>query len=461
MKALRAVLIACAVTAVLVAVLFERPHPTAGPPMRDFEAYYSAGVLWQHGQWPYGTAIWNVEKTLEGVSAQRYEALPFVGPPALLPPLSLVARLPFAAANGVWRALLVVALAGIALMTLRLCEPRITPATTLAIAAVAVGFGPLTSALALGQIALPAFFFAVLALRRRLAAIFAFAQPNVALTTIADWRVFATGAGIFALACLAVAGLHGSLDYIAVLREHSAAERFSAIQITPAAIAYGLGATEQLALEIGTAIAIAAVVAWFVLIRRLPDNVSRFCATCALAPLVMPFFHEHDLLILFVPAVVYAVRADARTWPLAAAGALLCATDWLGLAQRPDGTIQTLLLAGAFGAALVSLRDDARVQMLLVPVVLLALIGVAGIAAQSHPAPVWPDAMSASPAISGTKSIAAAWHAEQSATGLFQRNAFWALLRCLPLLGCAALAYAVALSSKSIAGSKNPLPGLA
>lgn len=425
--------------------------------MRDFEAYYSAGVLWQRGDWPYGTAIWNVEQTLDGVSAKRYEALPFVGPPAVLPLLSLVARLPFVGANAVWRALLIAALAGIALMTLALSRRGITILSALAIAAAALGFGPLTSALALGQIALPAFFFAVLALRRRLSAIFAFAQPNVALTMISDWRIFAVGAAVFAGACTVVAGLHGAIDYLSVLREHSAAERFSAIQITPAAIAYGFGATEQTALTTGAAIAIAAVLVWFVLVRRLPDTVSRFCATCALAPLAMPFFHEHDLLVAFVPAVVYAIRADARAWPLAATGAMLCATDWFGLAQRPDGAVQTLLLAGAFGAALVTLRDDARARMLLAPAAILALIGVAAFMAQTHPAPVWPDAMSPSPAIASAKSIAAAWHEEQSATGLFERNAYWALLRCLPLIGCAALAYAISLSSKSTERSTSPL----
>jgi hypothetical protein len=439
---LRALLVTFAVAAVLVALLFERPHATPGPPMRDFEAYYAAGALWQHGQWPYGTAIWNVEKTIPGVSPERYEVLPYAGPPALLPVLSAVARMPLPTANDVWRTFLVVGLALLALATLRLSGNRITVLSVLTIAVAALGFGPLTSALALGQIVLPAFVFA-LPLYRGYGALFAWAQPNVAMALISKPRTFITSGVVFVIACLAVVGFDGALSYARVLHDHGSAERFSAIQITPAAIAYGFGAPEHLALAIGITVTIASVAAWILIMLRVRDTIARFCATCALLPLAMPFFHEHDLLVAFVPAVVYTLRARGGVLPLALLGALLCATDWLGLAQRPDGLAQTLLLIAAFGAALVALRKDLNPRMLLVPLGVLLTIGLAGWFSQAHPAPVWPDAMGALPDNVRALSVSAAWHAEQAATGLFQRNAFWALLRCGSLAGCVLLVCAV------------------
>jgi hypothetical protein len=410
--------------------------------MRDFEAYYAAGALWQHGQWPYDTAIWNVEQHVPGVSSGRYEVLPYAGPPALLPVLSAVARLPFPAASFLWRALLVIAFALLALATLRLSGRRIAPVPVLAIAAAALGFGPMTSALALGQIALPAFL-CTLPLLRRYSALFAWAQPNVALTLISKPPAFVTSGAAFAIACIAVAGVRGATAYLGVLHDHGSAERFSLIQITPAAIAYGLGAPQAAASAIGITVAVAAGAAWIFAMLRMRDDIARFCVTCALLPLVMPFFHEHDLLVVFVPAAIFSLRARGGIVPIALLGALMAATDWLGLAQRPDGVTQTLLLVGACGAALIALRDDAQPRMLLLPLTVLVAIGLTGWYAQSHPAPVWPDAMSALPQNIRELSVSAAWHAEQDATGLFARNPFWALLRCGSLLGCALVAYAV------------------
>lgn len=460
----RALLLILAAAAVLVALAFERPHPTPGPPARDFEAYYAAGVLWLHGASPYGTQIWNVEKTLDGVSAQRYEVLPYVGPPALLPLFGAFARLSFANATAVWRMLLAASIAAIVLLTLRLARLPLSPLHVLAGSVAALGFGPITSALALGQIALPAFVFAALAVYRKPAAVLAWAQPNVALALLAlckrrkDALALAAALAVFLLACLAVAGPAGMAGYAHLLREHGAAERFSAIQITPAAIAYGFGAPESVAIATGLLVAAAACAVWLLLMTRIEDAAARFCATCALLPLAMPFFHEHDLLVTFAAAVFFTLRASSRAWPIAATGALLCATDWLGLAQRPDGAVQTLLLVGACGAALAALRADIRPRMVAAPIAVLAIVAGAAWIGHLHPAPVWPDAMAALPRNAASLDISAAWHAQQAATGLFARNAFWALLRCGSLLGCALLTYAAAISSRSPARSKSPLP---
>lgn len=461
---MRAWLLAAASIAVLTALVFARPHPTPGPPMRDFEAYYAAGALWNSGGDPYSQAIWSAEKALPGVDSRRYEALPFVGPPAALPVMGLIARMPFDAANALWRAILIVALAALALATLRLAQRPITPRTFLAIAVAALGFGPLTSALALGQIALPAFLFAVCALLWRPAGVFAWLQPNVGLTLL--WQLlnrrgaaaFIASLAVFGAACVAVAGIGGIEHYAAVVHRHALAERFSAIQITPASIAYGFGAPVQVAMGIATAVTVLTIGYWAVLIRSLRGEVERFCATCALLPLAMPFFHEHDLLVLFVPALVYASSASARLWPAAAGGALLAATDWLGLAQRPDAALQTILLIAALGMALVALHERPQMRMLLVPGAVLALIGGTALLAHAHPAPIWPDAMGALPSGTGGTDISAAWAAQQRATGLFAQNALWSALRSLSLLGCVLTAVTIGLSSRSPADSRSPSP---
>lgn len=461
---MRIALLATACVAVIVALVFARPHPTPGPPMRDFEAYYAAGTAWNAGADPYSQAIWNAERQLDGVRAQRYEALPFVGPPATLPVFGAIAHMPFRAANILWRAALVVSLAALALLTLRLSGRPANVLTVCVIAVAALGFGPLTSALALGQLALPAFTFAVLALMWAPASVLAWMQPNVALTLLASIFerkhavAFVLGAAAFGAACIAVTGAGGLAAYAAVLHAHASAERFSAIQITPAAIAYGFGASPALAIAAGTIVSVAAIAWWAFLMRSLANMVERFCATCALLPLASPFFHEHDLLVVFVPAIIYATRATGIRWVLALLGACLAATDWLGLAQRPDGTVQTMLLVGAFAVAIVVLHKRPHARMVALAAVVVALIGIAAVFAQSQSAPVWPDAMGALPANIAHLDIAGAWEAQQRATGLFAHNGVWAALRAFSLLGCALIAAAMTVSLKSPADSRSPSP---
>jgi hypothetical protein len=457
---MRVALLAIALAAIACATLFMRPHPTPGPPMRDFEAYYAAGTVWNAGEDPYSQAIWRAEKRLPGVDASRYEALPFVAPPVILPPLGAIAKLPFAVANALWRVLLAAAIPGLAFIVLRFAQVRPSRIAFVAVAAAAVGFGPLTSALALGQLALPAMFFASLSLLWPPAALGAWIQPNVGIALFSQARAW-IAAVIFGALCVVLEGANGIWHYADVLHRHSMAERFSAIQLTPAAIAYGFGAAAPVANALAWLVALGAIGFWFAVVRRTGDATARFCITCALLPLVMPFFHEHDLVVLFVPVVVYAICCERRVWPLATFGALLAGTDWLGLAQRPDGAVQTLLLAGALGLALAALRDRIDPRMLLVPAGAIALIAIAAAVVHQYPLGVWPDAMGALPKDAASLDIASAWNAQQRATGLFARQPVWALLRLFSLGGCALTAYAIALSSKSPADSKNPSPALA
>lgn len=453
-------LLAAVLGAVAAATLFARPHPTPGPPMRDFEAYYAAGTLWNAGGDPYSQAIWRAEKGLPGVDRSRYEALPFVAPPALLPPLGVIAKLRFGTANVVWRILLIAALAGLALITLRLAQTRISLIAFAAIAGAAVGFGPATSALALGQLALPAMFFTSLAALWPPASLAAWIQPNVGLALISRTPAW-IGALVFAAICYAVVGASGAQHYAAAIHRHSNAERFAAIQITPAAVAYGFGASAAAADVIGVLAALAAIGLWFTFVRRTSDGTACFCATSALLPLAMPFFHEHDFIVLFVPSLVYAIRCERRLWPLAAFGAVLAGTDWLGLAQRPDATVQVLLLTGALACALIALRDEIDARMFAVPAAALTLLVLAAFLAHTHPLGVWPDAMGALPKNVASLDIASAWNAQQRASGLFVQQPVWALLRLLSLIGCGCTAGAVVLSSKLTADSKSPSRALA
>ncbi len=427
--------------------------------MRDFEAYYAAGQAARAHLDSYGTAIWSFERPLSGAATHRYEVLPFVGPPAYLPLWSALARLSFNVANVVWRTILIFCAAALIVLALRIGGAALHARALIAAAVFGFGFGPLTSAVALGQTALPAFACAALALYWPFAAIGAWLQPNLAIALISQIRdkrkvlIYAITALLFIAGCLLAVGTRGCVNYVSMLREHELAERFSAIQLTPAAIAHGFGAPDSAALAVGIAIALFAVAIWAVLMRATSGAEARFALTCALLPLTAPFFHEHDLLIAIVPALYVTTRCSRGLWPLAAAAALMCATDWLGLAQRPDGVTQTLLLVGAAGAALFSLRSDLSLRALVGPACVMALIAAAGAVAQHHVLPVWPDAMQRLPSTIAAADTAQVWHAEQLATGLLRPNFFWALLRCASLAGCVVLALAV--PARSPAGNSS------
>ncbi len=459
---MRAARFALAAIAVACALLFARPHSTPGPAMRDFEAYYAAGRTWSHGGNPYGVAIWKAERRIPGVDPHRYEVLPFVGPPATLPLWGLLARLPFASAIAVWGAVLGASLAVVILVTLRLLEMRVSPLAFGTLLLAALAFGPVTSGIALGQVVLPAFASALLALawleRNALAAgiatVFAALQPNVALVLLArlrrlrSWPVFAAAFLAFELLAAAAGGGFRTLwAYQRLLGAQGAAEAGSTIQTTPYAIASGFGAGHEVATFVALAAGAAAIFAWAALVVRKERGAGAIAITCALLPFAVPFFHEQDLTVAYFAAIFAVARADARRWPIAAAGALLVTVDWLGLAQRPDGVLQTFLLAVGALLAYAALRRDVRSVALAAPLGVLVLLALAGTYAQAHPAPIWPDAMGALPPIPPGTPLASIWHAEQRATGLFAPNAFWALLRCGPLFGCGLLAYCCAAAS--------------
>jgi len=460
----RAALLAAAAVAVIAALTIARPHHPAGPSLRDFEAYYAAGATWTHGGDPYSIAVWDVERNLPGVLAQRYEVLPFVGPPATLPFWAALAHLPYAQAAIAWRVMLLVSVLALLWIAAPLANLRRSPATLFALALAVLGFGPITSALALGQTALPVALailaaYAVNSLPlKSFAAAIACAQPNLALALAGGLRsrrnavAIVLGGAVFAIVSSFFAP-GGIVKYIRALQEHGQAERFSAIQLTPTAIAYGLGASEYAAALTGVVVALGAVIVWFLCARIIRDPLMLFCATCALVPFAVPFFHEHDFAIVFAPAAILVLRASRATLHLAVGGALFCATNWLGLAQSPEAAVQTALLVAAFAIALLALRTELTSRALWITPAVLVMILFAGSIARAHVMPVWPDAMTLGLA-HGTN-IAAVWHAEQLATGLFARDTMWALLRCASLAGGGLLVYAALVSSRLPADSRT------
>jgi hypothetical protein len=435
------------------------PAGRAGPPMRDFEAYYAAGAAFDRGEDPYTRSIWNVERAIPGVDSSHEELLPYVGPAAALPLYGLLARLPYDPAHRVWGGFLGLML-GLALFGMLFLFRAPFAWQTLAGALfLCFGFGPLTSGVALGQVALPAFagiVIAAVALDRKqtaaaaCGAFIAALQPNLALALAARVRerrtLAAFGIGLIAFLALTLAaggGGRGLLSYLTLLREHGAGERLIAIQITPAAIAWELGAGARLASIAALLVAAAALVACLALIRKTQRAEERIAVACCALPLILPFFHEHDFTIALFPSFLLALRARGFALGLGAAGTTFVSIDWLGLGQRPTGIPQSLAVAllAALGFALLA-RAQGRASLAGLAVCLVAFPIAA--AALFHPVPIWPDALPKGFFPPAGLDASTIWHAEQTASGLEHQTPFWAFLKLCTLCGCGLLWTALA-----------------
>ena len=393
-----------------------------------------------------------------GVDADRDELLPFINPPPALLLWSVFARLPYPAAAALWLILLIGALLALIATVLRASGAPASALLFFSALALAIAFGPITSDLALGQLALPAFFGAtlvvVLADRSMplavAAATLALAAPNAALGLASQFdrkrallSIAVAAAVTYALG-VAAAGWRWPVTYAAGAAAHAAAERFVTIQLTPAAIAYGFGAAPSTSQLIAAATATLAIAAALLLAMRVREPFARFAAWSALVPFAGVFLHEHDLLIAYPAALWCALRTRATARTLALGGALLVSIDWLGLAQRPTGIAQSALLAIAtFGAFIVLGRNRRNSQGLARGVArrgalyrrgtacrTSSLAGLARLAARFPREPERADC----------RSLALA---EQRAGGLLAVEPMWAFLRALSLLGCALLACAI------------------
>lgn len=465
----RALLLAVAV-ALLGIGFFARTPDAGGVALRDFEAYYAAGSTWHYHGDPYGREIWRAERTIPGVVATRDELLPFVGPPFSLPLWDALSRLPWVWAAGVWHVVMLASFATVVLAGLRIAAGKLVAFDACAALVMGATFAPLTSGAALGQVALPACAAVVampvlLRLRFGYAAAFgglvAALQPNLALALVArlrEPRSWIGAAAAFAIALggsiVAMEGLGGIGHYLAVLHDHAYAERDAAIQTTLAGVLRGFGANSDVAGTVAAIVALAIVAALAVqcLSRRYAPDACLVLA-CAALPLALPFAHEHDFNIAFLPVIVIVCRSAGAARLLAAGAGIALAVDWLGLAQRPGSTLEACSLAFATGLAIAALRSseapergspsyapsrDATHLAVLAAGATLCIALVA-IPAAHHVLPTWPDRLPNTFAVARTMPAPDVWHAEQAAAGINARDAYWGLLRLFPLTGCALL----------------------
>jgi hypothetical protein len=455
----------------LAATIF-RPPPASGPFARDFEAYYAAGATWNAGGDPWSRDVWRVERAIPGVDAARDELLPYAGPAAALPLWSLLARLPFAVARGVWLTLLVLAPAALVAAALALAGLPLAPAdlgTALLFVALT---GPVIGGVALGQAALvaaAAVALALIALERRSAwaiavTLAAAIQPNLVLPLAArltDRRsatLLATAALAFlALTLAAGGGPAGLAAYVQRLAAHGAAERFTAIQYGVPAIAASLGLPAFAANVAGAGFALLALaLAATAAIRLRAQPALAVPVAIALLPWIVPFFHEHDFALELIPVLALAAAPDARVRSLAGIAAACMLVDWFGIAQRPATAAQAVCLAAALACAFAALprrTERSALPATAAASALLALIAVP--LALAFPAPVWPDALGTFQAGTGLDA-SAVWAAELVRAGLDARVPAWGVLRAIPLAGCALLAFAALLAARG--ALSRPVP---
>jgi len=469
---MRLAALAGALLALYVAFFVVRPHSTPGPTLRDFESYWAAGSAWSVGDDPYSRQIWRAERLVPGVDADREELLPFVGPPFGLPLWAQLARLDYSRAALVWGFVLALAFLILTLGALRLVGGstsrggrNIHTVDRLAVLILAAGFGPLTSGLALGQVAVVACAGTILALsmlRARNAlgaaagALVSALQPNIGVALAARFGERRANIALLLAAFVAIigsffaaGGASGTMRYLTMLRDHARAEQFLAIQTTPAAVARAFGASPQLAAGIGLALAALVLLRLFVqLTFHGRDDARRFAIASAALPLAWPFAHEHDLTLLFFPALFALRRSEGVVRIIAVAGALLVAVDWLGLAQRPDGLRQTLALTAAATLAMVILIRGLPWPTIAVGLMTIAAIVCLREVAAAHPLPIWPDALPANFHMDHAASATMVWAAEQHAAGIDRLDSIWATLRALSLAGCSFLWFATSMASK-------------
>jgi hypothetical protein len=451
----RSVYLALALALLVIGITVARPAKTPGPLQRDFEAYWSAGATFDAGKNPYGRAIWDAERTVPGVDPAHDEILPFISPPAILPLWGAFARLPFDLATRLWYAALLCALVGLIVASLLGSGEPVTLFSFLATLAFAIGFGPVTANLALGQIAMTAFVGALVtttarsSLGKTVASFVTFFQPNVALALVSQFgRNVTTLAVAVAAACSYVvgglaAGWAWPWRYAAFLSSHVNGERYGAIQYTPGAIAYELHLPAPIPELATLVLAVAAVAAAIAVGRRVENRFVRFAAFSALTPFVATFFHDHDFVVAFPAAVWCALRARGIDRGLGFAGALLVSIDWFGLAQRTNAIPQSAFLVAGAAAAFIALGEKIEVRSLAYGAAPVAALFLAGAwLGSGHPAPMWPYHLGSFHA-PATASIATIWFLEQQRSGLEAAIPAWALLKSLSLIGCALLVVAI------------------
>jgi hypothetical protein len=437
--------------------------------MSDFQAYYAAGVTWGHGGDPYGPAIWLVQKLLPGATADREALLPYVGPPLGLPIWSALGLLAYIPAVALWGIILAACLVAFTAIPAELAGRRLDAADGIALLLLACASGPFIDGLSLGQAAVPAstgIAAAMLFLARRnwvgvgvAAFVAALFKPNLAFALAASLRcagaaialVVAGLASVLGNVALA-GGIRGTAHYLHLLPAMTASERFYAYQFTPTAIVFGFGTTERIAILAGTAVAVTAIVLVAAGVRwshaSLVDGVA---IACAALPFVIPYVHEPDFLIAYIPAFLVLYRARGTTWVLGAIGLVLLAVDAFALAQGRAGLAFSLVTAAVAALEVAALGRGRGIPRTtrLAPLATIALVLGIGLAAPGAHLPMWPQNVPVGFNAPANASASAVWNDELIAAGLIGHAAWPAFLRALTLAGCALVGIAMALTARA------------
>lgn len=446
------------IAAVLIAAAFHFMQAPGEPGvfMRDFEAYWSAGRAALAHADPYSLALQRYEFEVPGVTKTGTEFLPFVGAPPMLPVWMVFARVPYSVAAQAWVVVLALALVTLIYCSVRIASPKVTIASGVLAGLCALAFVPITSDFELGQPALLAYTaaaLAVLASSRSWAGV-AFStivgavQPNVALpAVVVAGRVrgligLAVAAMVLYLGGAFVAGAQWPMHYFALLQTHGAAERYDAIQYTPASIAFGFGAPPQSAHTIGVIVAILALCLAVVAVIRAATTTHRFVIASAAVPLITTFTHEHDLVLLFAPAL-WALRHTSKSLrPAALFGFGIVAVNWMDFAQQPQAVMQDLTLSAAAVIAGLAWCENRTAALYVAGCAAFGCAIFGAWLGAHHPAPIWPNDMQAF-TMPANPSAANLWHSEQFATGLEKVEPAWALLRSFALVGSVSILIAV------------------
>jgi hypothetical protein len=451
------------------------PLKISGPPMGDFSAYYSAGRVWLSGGDPYSTDIWNVERTLPGAHPEHKALLPFVGPPLGLPIWAAFSLLPYRIATAVWGVALACCIVVLIAVPARLAGRRLRAADVVTLVVFSAACGPFIDSLTLGQAALPAaasLDIAILCAARRRwigAAAGAFCvvlfKPNLVFVLLATVRSVAAVIAYASAALVSVAGnvlftrgVHGLLDYLAILPQQTAAERFYAYQFTPTAIAFGFGLGAHRSIEIGTVVAVVAsiaVIAAIVFSRAtLVDSAAIACAGLLF---ILPYEHDVDFVIVLFPALLVLFRARGATWLTGALGLALVSIEWFSLAQGRAGLIFALAMASVIPLEIAALAPAIPWKLRLTPLLLAPFVLALGLAGPRERIPIWPEALprhfEAAPGASPNDT----WRSELVASELETERPWASLLRLMTLSGTVLVGIAMSISSRRTPIAPNAL----
>jgi hypothetical protein len=440
-----------------------RPLTVAGPSMGDFAAYYAGGVVWSHGGDPYGPDVWSVEKLLPGALPDREALLPYVGPPLGLPIWAALGVLAYVPAVVVWGIVLAFCLWLLVVIPARLAGRRLDAADGVALVLLASASGPFVDGISLGQAAVPASAAIAVAMacaaRKRwwgfgaAAFVAALFKPNLALALAASLCnaaaviALVVAGAVSALGNVVLAGgIRGTAHYLHLLPAMGDSERFYAYQFTPTSIAFGFGATQRVAVLAGIAVAAVTIVLVALAIRTTRASlVDGIAIACAALPLVIPYVHEPDFLVAFIPAFLVLYRARGTTWLVGTVGLVLLAVDAFALGLGTPGLAFSLVTAAvaAFEAAALARGRGLARRVRLAPLAVCALVLGVGLAAPPHRIPMWPADLPAHFQAPAAASASAAWKDELYAIGLIGHDPWPAFLRTLTLVGCILVAAAM------------------